>query len=413
MSSIRKGLLQTVFHGAYMKRWNDKLRPAELYEVDKQAHKMIIAWVLLQENTRDLAAEDRRLLGDKIVEGGIFDYLFRLVITDIKPPVFYRIKENPEHYRQLVEWVQGELKPVLSPLGEDFWHRFIAYCDPSREKDLVDEILSAAHFYASNWEFKLIEGLNGFDEEVAEIRESFAEKERSFQHLKKFPELMNSKVHALGKFANLCGQLRFQKRWSQMPRIPETSVMGHMFLVACYSYFFSVVNKACPARRQNNFFCGLFHDLPEMLTRDIISPVKKSVDKLDKLIKDYEDEELERRVFEPLTSEGYTDLVAKLRYFLGTATGSEFHDTVIIDGEIKRVSFEELQQLYNDNAYNPKDGEMLKVCDEIAAFIEAYTAVRNGISINELHQAMWRLKDKYKKRSIGKIHIGALMSDFD
>ncbi len=37
MPSIRKSLLQFVFSGAYMKRWNDKLRPVELMEVDKQA----------------------------------------------------------------------------------------------------------------------------------------------------------------------------------------------------------------------------------------------------------------------------------------------------------------------------------------------------------------------------------------
>ncbi|MEZ6853942.1 HD domain-containing protein [Halodesulfovibrio aestuarii] len=413
MSSIRKGLLQTVFSGAYMKRWNDKLRPAELYEVDKQAHKMIIAWLLLQENARDLEAEERRELSDRIAEWGIFDYLFRLVITDIKPPVYYRIKENPEHHRQLVEWVQGELEPVLSTLGDDFWMRFIAYFDPHRKRELADDILAAAHFYASSWEFKLIEGLNAFDDELDEIRESFVEQQASFQKLKGFHELMRPKAHALGKLANLCGQLRFQKRWSQMPRIPETSVMGHMFLVACYSYFFSVVQDACPTRRQNNFFCGLFHDLPEMLTRDIISPVKKSVKELDVLIKAYEDEELERRVFEPLREEGYSDIADRLGYLLGTATGSEFHDCIERDGKVEQVTFEELQSLYNDDIYNPKDGEMLKVCDELAAYIEAYTAVRNGISINELNQAMWRLRDKYRKRSIGKIHIGALMSDFD
>lgn len=413
MSSIRKGLLQTVFSGAYMKRWNDKLRPAELYEVDKQAHKMIIAWLLLQENTRAMEADERRVLGDRIVEWGIFDYLFRLVITDIKPPVYYRIKENPEHHRQLVEWVQGELEPVLSTLGTEFWERFIAYFDPHREPELADTILAAAHFYASSWEFKLIEGLNAFDDELDEIRESFREQQEPFQGLKGFRELLSPKTHALGKLANLCGQLRFQKRWSQMPRIPETSVMGHMFLVGCYSYFFSVVQEACPARRQNNFFCGLFHDLPEMLTRDIISPVKKSVKELDALIKAYEDEELERRVFQPLRDEGYTDIADRLGYFLGTETGSEFHDCIERNGVVERVTFEQLQSLYNDNSYNPKDGEMLKVCDELAAYIEAYTAVKNGISINELNQAMWRLRDKYRKKSIGRIHVGALMSDFD
>ena len=46
MSAIRKSLLQLMFSGSCMRRWNDKLRPVELYEIDKQAHKMIVAWML-------------------------------------------------------------------------------------------------------------------------------------------------------------------------------------------------------------------------------------------------------------------------------------------------------------------------------------------------------------------------------
>ena len=44
---IRKSLLELIFSGAFMKRWNDKLRPMELVEVDKQGHKMIVAWLLV------------------------------------------------------------------------------------------------------------------------------------------------------------------------------------------------------------------------------------------------------------------------------------------------------------------------------------------------------------------------------
>ncbi|HNZ61289.1 MAG TPA: hydrolase, partial [Methanofastidiosum sp.] len=43
---IRKSLLLRIFDAAYMQRWNDKLRPIELVELDKQGHKMIIAYIL-------------------------------------------------------------------------------------------------------------------------------------------------------------------------------------------------------------------------------------------------------------------------------------------------------------------------------------------------------------------------------
>ena len=86
MASIRKSLLQFAFAGAFMKRWNDKLRPVELLEIDKQGHKMIVAWTLYMLNSRDLEPERRSELAEAVIEGGIFEYFYRLVITDIKPP---------------------------------------------------------------------------------------------------------------------------------------------------------------------------------------------------------------------------------------------------------------------------------------------------------------------------------------
>ena len=67
MTSIRKSLLQLVFSGSFMKRWNDKMRPMELVEVDKQAHKMIVAWLLYELNSRNLTQEEKSRLGEDIV----------------------------------------------------------------------------------------------------------------------------------------------------------------------------------------------------------------------------------------------------------------------------------------------------------------------------------------------------------
>ena len=107
-----------------MRRWNDKLRPVELYEVDKQAHKMITAFLLYKLKSRDLEDDIALELGVEIIEGCIFDYMYRLVITDIKPPVFYQIRENREHFEQLTNWVFAELEPLVKPINEDFWKRF-------------------------------------------------------------------------------------------------------------------------------------------------------------------------------------------------------------------------------------------------------------------------------------------------
>ena len=414
MSFIRKSLLQLIFSGSFMKRWNDKLRPVEFWEVDKQAHKMMIAWLLYHQNNRNLSFAQRAELGREIIEGGIFEYLYRLIITDIKPPIFYQIKSNPVHYRQLTEWVLEQLEPRVQPLGEDFWRRLSDYFQAESHQSLAQRILSASHLYASQWEFSLIETINPWDEELEDIRNNFERSLREHGDIQGVAELVGDGQNELTRFVRQCGQLRFQKRWSQTPRIPETSVLGHLFIVACYAYFFSLAAGACQVQSQNNFFAGLFHDLPELLTRDIISPVKRSVQKIGALIKEYEDKELSERVFALLEQGGYDTVASRLAYFLGTEVGSEFVGTVRLQGEVKEASRDLLLGDYNSDEFDPKDGEMLKVCDSLAAFIEAYTAMRNGINTDQLQQAVWRIRNDYSQTVLApNLHVGSLLADFD
>lgn len=416
VASIRKGLLQLVFSGSFMKRWNDKMRPMELVEVDKQAHKMIAAWLLFELNSQGMSQEEKSALGEDIVRGGIFDYLYRLVITDIKPPIFYQIKANPAHYEKLTAWVLNELQPRVQPLGRDFWGAMQTHFERQvrRDESLASRILDAAHLFASRWEFHLIRDLNKWDEEMDEIEENFRTGLENHLDLAGVRQLLDGPGTRLGKFAFMCGRLRFQKRWSQTPRIPETSVLGHMFIVACLAYFFSIAVGACPVRRHNNFYAGLFHDIPELLTRDIISPVKSSVQGIGDLIREYEGREIEHRLFSILDRSVYNGLVERLSYFLGIEVGSEFEATILQDGAARIVSWEQLQGQYNEDRFCPKDGRMLKICDHLAAFLEAYTALSNGITNAHLQQASWRIRTLYQNQALtDELHIGALLADFD
>jgi len=421
MSAIRKSLLQLLFSGFTMRRWNDKLRPVELFEIDKQAHKMIVAFLLTHINSRDLFASNRLKLQQEVVEGGIFDYMYRLVITDIKPPVFYRIRENARHYRELTDWVFAQLAPVVQPLDPapgGFWDRFTRYHRRTERDTLADRILKAAHLYASEWEFSVIKPFNTFDEEIAHIAADFTRQMNAIRGVKGFDEIRRGAETPLGRLAAICGQLRFQIRWSDTPRIPETSVLGHEFLVGLYAYCFSLVVGACTARRLNNFHAGLFHDLPELLTRDIISPVKSSVRELPALIREYELQEMERRILRPLRDAGYEDLEARLRYFLGLSGGevtSEFDESVREqDGTIRRLrGFDDIQAHGNEDGLDPKDGQLLKACDNLAAFMEAHTSIRHGVPSAGLAEAVFRLKARCRGEVLGPIAMGTVLADFD
>ncbi|MBM4064544.1 MAG: HD domain-containing protein [Planctomycetes bacterium] len=394
---IRKALLLKIFDAAYMQRWNDKIRPIELIEVDKQAHKMVIAYFLgkFEEDKHGFNWID-------IIEGGIFELLQRIVITDLKPPIFYKIKEDADKYKQLNEWVYKELEFILSPLGRDFCERFCSYFLRS-DDTLNKRILSAAHFYATKWEFNIIERANPDGYEIDAIRKDLQEKQERYYDLKGVDQL--TKHSKYKNFIDLCGQLRFQSRWAHLHRIPKTSVLGHSLFVAILSYLFSLEIKACKKRCVNNYFTGLFHDLPEVLTRDIISPVKRSVEGLSDLIKGYEKEQMEKEVYGLIPEEWHPEI----KMF----TEDEFDSVVTINGKKEKSSSKEINEAYNDDRFNPKDGELVKAADSLAGFIEASVAIRNGSASPDLQYAKLSVKKQYEKVNIANINFGEIYADFD
>ncbi len=416
MSNLRKSLLHSLFSGFNMRRWNDKLRPIELYEIDKQAHKMIVAFLLCHSVPSKDNSEREALLYD-VIEGALFDYFYRLVTTDLKPPLFYKIKENKEHYEKLTEYVEKELETILTPFGAHFYERFQKYHrnDLDYSHPLTEEILSASHLFASRWEFNLIKDLNSpFDVEIPKIERDFDRLDQiaEIKGMEELKNILNPK-HPLGAFAHFCGQLRFQVRWSQEPRLPATTVLGHMFFVASVGYFASLDIDACKSRIINNFFCGLFHDLPELLTRDIISPVKNSSEHLPDFIKQYEFEELTAKILNPLNSAGYTSITNALSYVLGLEIDGEFNSCYMKDNKVIACDTKELHTKYNEDKYMPKDGALIKACDILAAFMEAQASMRYGVTSPQIVAASVRMRQGILNPLPEVINFKSILADFD
>ncbi|MFC1948050.1 HD domain-containing protein [Chloroflexota bacterium] len=394
---ISKGLILQLFSGANIQRWNDKIRHVELTELDKQAHKMMIAYVLGKDEQ-----DNPDFNWIEIIEGGIFDYLQRTELTDIKPTILDKIKENKDQYIKLNKWVFDRLNPVITPLGEDFKKRYREYFKRD-EESLSRKILNAAHYHATSWEYDLIQDINTKDTEAEDIRTSISKLQDRYKDLKSIQGLKNSPN--LKTFIDLCGQLRFQLRWGHVRRLTRTSVLGHMFIVAILSYLCSCQTGICMRRRINNFFTGLFHDLPETLTRDIISPVKGSVEGINKIVKEYEKEQMRTKIYSIIPSEWHSEM----KMF----AEDEFSDLVTIEGVMKSTTPGEINKLFNDDIYNPRDGTLIKACDHLAAFTEAYLALVNGATAEEFQEAKHSLRDKYRNKNISRISFGSIYADFE
>lgn len=390
---IRKSLIEGIFEAASIERWNDHIRPSRGFtELDKQSHKLLCAYTLGKLNPK----VDWLLL----IEGGIFEFLHRLVLTDIKPPIFHRLME--EKGEELNRWVIEELRDDLQTIPGGFLERFERYfldADYAKEEKSV---LEAAHYLATKWEFDIIYNMCQNYYGIEHTRRELDDKLRTLEALSCFDTFMKNNNYR--GFINLLGELRFQQRWCRSPRIPATSVIGHMLIVAVLSYFCSCEMGACRQRMIDNFLAGLFHDIPEVLTRDIVSPVKNSVEGLDALIKSIEQEQMEQVLY-PLIPEDWQKEIA---YY----TDDEFAGKVVIDGVITFTSTEEISERYNEDKFMPVDGRVIRACDHLAACIETYVSHTCGVTTHTLQDGNRDLCLRYRNAIIGGIDFGSLFDYF-
>lgn len=390
---ITKELILRIFSAANILRWNDHIRPFDFFELDKQAHKMIIAYIVAKFEEEDGKSVD----WIKLIEGGLFEFFQRIMLTDLKPEVFHELMSKKE--KELNKWVMENLDSDLSALKSGFRERFAEYFSNPEYAKHEKRILSAAHSMSTKWEFGIIYPWNamiyGIEITKKEIEESIA----TFDDLSGIRKLViNKKYYG---FLDLCGQLRFQQRWAQAFRIPKTTVLGHMLTVAIFSYIFSVEMGVSERRMYNNFYSSLFHDLPEILTKDIIRPIKSSISGLEDIIKIFEKKQVDERIL-PLIPESWH---SEMQYFIQ----DEFSDKIIENGQIKIV---ENAAKYDDNSFNAVDGTLNEMCDKLCAYIEASMALEYGIKSETLVQSKQNLYDKYSVMKKGALDFKTLFGYF-
>ena len=390
---MKKNLIHKIFEGFSIQRWNDLIRPFELVEMDKAGEKMVLAYIIgkFEENK-----------GEKIdwhwmIYASLFDLLRKIALCDIKAPVQQMLKkEFPEEYLRLNEWVLSQYSNLMD---EKLFSEFSDYVySKSGTKTFPDDlkktvrVYEAAHKFATIRELEMISVLNE-KERLADIK---TELEEQIQPYLEFEGLQKLITHQKAfKFLLKIEQLRFQTRWNQTPRIPATSVLGHCFYVAIMTLLLGRESnpKMCRQRVINNFFSALFHDLPESVTRDIISPVKQATDDLPNIVKKIENEIVSKELV-PLMENFF---VNQIIYY----TSDEFSNRIQNEmGIIQIVSYDELNEKYNDEKFQPIDGKLVRICDHLSALMEASISINHGITSEHLEVGLEATVNHYKKNQV-------------
>ncbi len=386
-----------LFEGFSIQRWTDLVRPFDIVEMDKAAEKMVLAYIIgkYEENRGNY------IDWHWMIYASVFDLLSKIALCDIKAPVLDILKrEYTKEYLHLNEWVLKNYKGLL--LDKELFSKFTIYTGEKAgqikipEKSLLaSRVYTAANKFATLRELQMLKTVN----EAERLEQINRELQEQIQHYLDLTGMQNLVTHQRSYSLLLkIEQLRFQTRWNQTPRVPKTSVLGHCYFVSVLTLLLCRKTgvKMCEKRIINNFFTGLFHDMPEAVTRDIISPVKQATDELPNIVKKIEDEIVNKELV-PLMESFFSD---ELMYF----TSNEFANRIIdSDGKVQEVSWELLNKTYNEDSFSPVDGKIVRIADHISALMEADISIKHGITSNHLEYGRKNMLENYPE---GKIISG-------
>ncbi|MDD7460653.1 MAG: HD domain-containing protein [Treponema sp.] len=403
---MNKKFILKIFEAFSIERWNDLVRPFEIIEMDKHAEKCVVAYIIAKYEENRGAKIDWQWL----IYASLFDLLRKIQLCDIKAPVQTLIKnEYPEEYEKLNDWVLERYRNLID--DRELFEKFSVYLDNlshykggSKELALTVKIFRAAHKYSTLRELEMLTPVNEI-ERLEEIRKELNADLQEYLDLRGL-QLLITKQKPF-EFLMRIEQLRFQTRWNQTPRVPKTSVLGHCFFVAVITLLLGreCGTELCAKRIYNNFFSGLFHDLPESVTRDIISPVKNATDGLPEIVKNIEDKIVKKELV-PLMEPFYRD---EILYW----TSDEFSNRAVFDDCVLSISFDELNSKFNEDKFNPVDGRLVRVADHLSALLEAHLSIQYGITSKQLENGRSNILKGYEAgKKINGIDAGSLFADF-
>ena len=373
-----KQLILKIFEGFSIQRWNDLIRPFDLVEMDKAGEKMVIAYIIGKFEE----AKGKKINWKWMAYASLFDLLKKIALCDIKAPVQQMLKkEFTREYMRLNEWVLKQYRQLIT--DDTLFSEFTIYIGQKAGSFKIPDdlkasihVYNAAHKYSTIRELEMLSVVNE-KERLSKIENDLKADIQPYLDLEGLQKFMTRQKEF--DFLLKIEQLRFQTRWNQTPRVPATSVLGHCFFVAIMTLLLGRETNPdmCERRVVNNFFSALFHDLPESVTRDIISPVKQATDALPNIVKKIEDEIVNKELV-PLMDKSYVDEV--IFY-----TSDEFTDRIKgKDSKVQKVTWEELNGKYNKDSFNPVDGRLVRISDHLSALMEADISIKHGITSGHL-----------------------------
>ncbi|MFA5916851.1 MAG: YfbR-like 5'-deoxynucleotidase [Candidatus Gracilibacteria bacterium] len=345
--------------GISMKRWNNFPRIEDISHLDNVGFTLHIAMFLSYLEEKNDNKVDKEFIIKKI----IFNSIKILVLSDINSGTRnYIEKVDKDIFSQLE---QKAYDYVFSFGIEDYFKEDILKVINNKEKTLELSIILAARRYSSYKECLVNRKVF---EEMYEIpyKEIMSSLDQMRKELTSLDMLLKNPNYE--KYLSNIRKLSHSLRWNQQKRMFPISVMSHLVLTTFLSYVIGMIenNKGGNLSIFEMMFKALYHDIPEAITGDIITPTKKAVQGFEAILEEVERDMLEDYLF----------------YYVGD-------------------EYEQFIKGYMLNPWTGKEGAYVKSADVISALFEAKIEVNYGsTNFIEIYRNIKRIVNTYDYTSI-------------
>lgn len=270
-------LIHAVTSGLSIMRWNTFPRTREITTLDHLAFVAHVSIILA------LSSKEEYDLGI-ILRKILFSWFFTFKYSDVSSDVKYRLRrKSPELIRQLDEWVISEILSLDIP--ETIHNDIQKSYSPSKE----DTIIAYAKAWASYYEIynnSLI-----YPDAYSKLLKSI--ELRAFEGLN-FPlsdRILDFNPHNqtdTERFLLVIHRLASSFRWNRSERLTQVSVFSHTYIITFLAYCIGVLEGIDEKGITDMLLTALYHDIPEAITGDIITPTKKAIPWLEAAIEGIE-----------------------------------------------------------------------------------------------------------------------------
>ena len=276
--------------GLAMKRWNNFPRIEDVSHIDNVWYTIHIALFLSYLEEKKWNKIDKEFLIKRI----IFNSFITLLTSDINSGTREYIKELDSSMFDEIErlWIET----ILSFDWPDYLKDDIKTTLLNNSKTLELDIISASKKYAWLMECKVNSKIfdDVYEVPLEQINTFLYEKRKT---LKSLDTLLSNENYK--RYLSNIRRLSHSMRWSGQTRIFPISVMSHLVVITFISYVLGMVeNQSWEDYDITELLLRtIYHDIPEAITWDVITPTKKAVAWFDKLLEEVENKMMDDYMF--------------------------------------------------------------------------------------------------------------------